>query len=331
LASGGVLIPKLSEQTQGRLIASAQSDKHVAILLSTYNGGDFLSEQLDSLIQQTHTNWSIYASDDGSSDATLSILQSYRERIGADRMYILKGPQRGFAANFLSMLRREEIQAAYFAFCDQDDFWLPQRLEAGVRWMEKFTVECPLLYCSSTSLIDAQGAPIGASPLFGKPPCFQNALVQSIAGGNTMLLNEAARDLLKQTLIDTQIISHDWWAYILVSGCGGAVAYNKEPTVHYRQHGKNIIGSNSENQNRLVRLRRMLHGTFREWNDANLKAILPFKMQLTQENLRTLELFEQCRKASLLTRLRLIHQSGVHRQTLADTLGLVAAAILQRL
>jgi glycosyltransferase involved in cell wall biosynthesis len=324
------LISKLSEQTQGRLIASAQSDKHVAILLSTYNGEDFLSEQLDSLIQQTHTNWSIYASDDGSSDATLNILQSYRERIGVDRMYILKGPQHGFAANFLSMLRREEIQATYFAFCDQDDIWVPQRLEAGVRWMEKLPVERPLLYCSSTSLIDAQGTSIGASPLFGKPPCFKNALVQSIGGGNTMLLNEAARDLLKQTLIDTPIISHDWWAYILVSGCGGAVAYNKEPTVHYRQHGKNIIGSNSE-RNRLLRFRRMLHGTFREWNDANLKAISPFKMHLTQENLRTLELFEQCRKASLLTRLRLIRQSGVHRQTLADTLGLLAAAILQRL
>lgn len=208
---------------------------------------------------------------------------------------------------------------------------MPQRLEAGVRWMEELPVERPMLYCSSTSLIDAQRTCIGASPLFGKPPCFKNALVQSIAGGNTMLLNEAARDLLKQTLIDTPIISHDWWAYILVSGCGGVVAYSKEPTVHYRQHGKNIIGSNSEQQGRLLRFRKMLHGTFREWNDANLKAIFPFKMQLTQENLRTLELFEQCRKASLPTRLRLIHQSGVYRQTLADTLGLAAAAILQRL
>lgn len=325
------MIPKLSEQTQGRPIASARSDKHVAILLSTYNGEDFLSEQLDSLIQQTHTNWSVYASDDGSSDETVRILQSYRERIGTDRMYVLKGPQQGFAANFLSLLRREEIQASYFAFCDQDDVWMPQRLEAGVRWMEELPVERPMLYCSSTSLIDAQGTCIGASPLFGKPPCFKNALVQSIAGGNTMLLNEAARDLLKQTLIDTPIISHDWWAYILVSGCGGVVAYSKEPTVHYRQHGKNIIGSNSEQQGRLLRFRKMLHGTFREWNDANLKAIFPFKMQLTQENLRTLELFERCRKASLPTRLRLIHQSGVYRQTLADTLGLAAAAILQRL
>ncbi|MDN4547982.1 glycosyltransferase family 2 protein [Pseudomonas sp. C32] len=325
------MIPKLSEQIQGRLKASAQSDKHVAILLSTYNGEDFLSEQLDSLTQQTHTDWSVYASDDGSSDATLNILQSYRERIGINRMHILKGPQHGFAANFLSMLRREEIQASYFAFCDQDDVWGPERLEAGIRWMQQLPVERPMLYCSRTLLIDAQGSPIGASPLFVKPPCFENALVQSIAGGNTMLLNGAARDLLKQTPPDTKIISHDWWAYILVSGCGGAVAYNKEPTVHYRLHGKNIIGSKSELQDRLSRVRKMLHGTFREWNDANLKAISTFKKQLTQENLNTLELFEQSRQANLLTRLRLIHQSGVHRQTLADTLGLAAAAILQRL
>jgi glycosyltransferase involved in cell wall biosynthesis len=325
------LIPKPSEQTQGRLSARAQSDKHVAILLSTYNGEDFLAEQLDSLVQQTHTNWSIYASDDGSSDTTLNILQSYRERIGIDRLYILKGPQLGFAANFLSMLRRKEIQASYFAFCDQDDIWAPDRLEVGIRWMQQLPAERPMLYCSRTLLIDAQGTPIGASPLFGKPPCFENALVQSIAGGNTMLLNGAARDLLKQTTLDTQIISHDWWAYILVSGCGGAVNYNKEPTIHYRQHGKNIIGSNSGFQDRLLRFRKMLLGTFREWNDANLKAISPFRKQLTQENLKTLELFEQSRQANLLTRLRLIHQSGVHRQTLPDTLGLAAAVILQRL
>ncbi|MNO02778.1 hypothetical protein D3C81_2232850 [compost metagenome] len=80
-----------------------------------------------------------------------------------------------------------------------------------------------------------------------------------------------------------------------------------------------------------MRVRKMLGGTFREWNDANLKAISTFKNRLTGESLQTLELFEQSRKANLLTRLRLIHESGVHRQTLADTLGLAAAAILQRL
>ncbi|MBO3276241.1 glycosyltransferase family 2 protein [Pseudomonas sp. Milli4] len=301
------------------------------MLLSTYNGATFLAEQLDSLIQQTHKQWTIYASDDGSSDATLDILEDYQSRLGRDRLVILNGPQHGFAANFLSLLQRDEIQAPYFAFCDQDDLWTPERLEVGVRWIHEIPAERPALFCSRTQLIDEHGLPIGYSPLFSKPPCFENALVQSIAGGNTMLLNSAARDLLKQTPRDARIISHDWWAYILVSGCGGAVAYDKEPTIRYRQHGNNIIGSNSSLHDRLVRVRKMLGGTFREWNDANLKAISYFRNRLTRENRKTLELFEQSRRADLPTRLRLIHQSGVHRQTLPGTLGLAAAAILQRL
>ncbi|MCY1400449.1 Glycosyl transferase family 2 [compost metagenome] len=325
------MISRFSTRVQrGRHTQLSRSD-HVAILLSTYNGAAFLAEQLDSLVQQTHKQWTIYASDDGSSDATLDILCSYRDRLGCDRLVILNGPRHGFAANFLSLLRCGQIQAPYFAFCDQDDLWTSERLEVGINWMRAVPTEMPALFCSRTQLIDEHGVPIGYSPLFSKPPCFENALVQSIAGGNTMLLNGAARDLLRQTPDDAHIISHDWWAYILVSGCGGAVAYNKEPTIRYRQHGNNIIGSNSSFQDRLVRIRKMLGGTFRDWNDANLKAISYFRNRLTRENRKTLELFEQSRRAGLPTRLRLIHQSGVHRQTLPGTLGLAAAAVLQRL
>ncbi|WP_411959325.1 glycosyltransferase family 2 protein [Pseudomonas sp. s4] len=325
------MIPKSSAQKQGRQNAPATGGQHVAILLSTYNGEEFLNEQLDSLAQQTHKNWTIYASDDGSNDSTTRILASYRQRIGEDRLHIFEGPQLGFAANFLSLVRREEIQASYFAFCDQDDIWAPRRLESGITWMNNLPQDRPGLYCSRTSLIDASGAPIGSSPLFTKRPCFKNALVQSIAGGNTMLLNNAARDLLKKTSIDTKIISHDWWAYILITGCGGDVHYSNEPTIYYRQHDRNIIGSNIDIKDRIARFRKLLLGSFREWNNANLSAISSLKSELTQDNLRTLDLFEKSRQANLFNRLYLLQQSGVHRQNILDTLGLVVATILKRL
>lgn len=299
--------------------------------MSTYNGERFLAEQLDSLVAQTHKEWTIYASDDGSSDTTLAILAQFQAQLGNERLIILSGPHQGFAANFLSLLARNEIQAPYFAFCDQDDLWAPDRLARGVKWIRSIPTEHPGLFCSRTELIDSQGHPIGLSPLFERPPTFENALVQSIAGGNTMLFNAAARELLRQTPKSEIIISHDWWAYLLVTGCGGTVTYEKQPTVGYRQHSSNLVGSNSSLSERALRVRKMFEGTFRHWMDANLHALAYFRHRLTPDNQKTLQTFEQARISGLSQRLLLIRKSGVHRQSPLGTLGLAAAAILQRI
>lgn len=310
---------------------ASRGSEHVAILLSTHNGEAFLAEQLDSLIAQTHQNWCIYASDDGSRDATLQILEDYRSRLGEDRLIILPGPCRGFAANFLSLLRRDEIKAAYFAFCDQDDRWIPERLTTGLDWIREVPANSPALFGSRTQLIDSSGTPVGLSQLFERSPSFKNALVQSIAGGNTMLFNGATRELMRDTPVDERIIAHDWWAYLLVTGCGGRVFYEKRPTVAYRQHPRNLIGSNSGMRDRMIRVRRMFKGTFRDWTEANIHALAHFRTRLTPGNQKTLRLFEKARESGLPERLQLITKSGVHRQSLFGTLGLAAAAILQRI
>ncbi|QRY82324.1 glycosyltransferase family 2 protein [Pseudomonas sp. PDNC002] len=311
--------------------ASPNRTARVAILLSTYNGATYLSEQLESLIAQTEQDWVIHASDDGSTDATLEILYQYQRRLGDDRLYIHAGPRQGFAANFLSALKRTKDQADYFAFCDQDDLWEADKLERGLAWASAHPTSTPLLYCSRTRLIDSTGQLIGFSPLFRRPPSFANALVQSIAGGNTMLFNAAAAQLLSLTPFQVPIISHDWWSYIIVTGCGGRVHYDEYPAINYRQHGNNLIGSNSSVRDRLVRLQRMLKGTFRQWNDVNLEAVSHFRQHLTHENQRILELFGSARRAPLYRKLSLISQSGVYRQTLPGNLGLVAASLIQRL
>ncbi|MDH1008768.1 glycosyltransferase family 2 protein [Pseudomonas nicosulfuronedens] len=303
----------------------------VAILLSTYNGAPYLREQLESLIAQTCQNWVIHASDDGSSDNTLDILHEYQRRLGKERLVVHSGPRKGFAANFLTSVKRVKDQADYFAFCDQDDLWEPEKLERGLTWAATHPSILPALYCSRTRLVDAAGQTIGYSPLFRRAPCFANALVQSIAGGNTMLFNAATAHLLSLTPSHVPIISHDWWTYIIVTGCGGRVKYDEYPAINYRQHGNNLIGSNSSVRDRLDRLRRMLKGTFRQWNDVNLEAVSHFQQYLTQENQRILELFGSARRAPLHRKLSLISQSGVYRQTLPGNLGLVAASLIQRL
>ncbi|WP_259757898.1 glycosyltransferase family 2 protein [Pseudomonas sp. GCEP-101] len=299
--------------------------------MSTYNGAAYLREQLESLIAQTCQDWVIHASDDGSSDDTLGILREYQRRLGPARLLIHAGPRQGFAANFLSSIRRTQGQADYFAFCDQDDLWQPDKLARGLAWAASHPADLPLLYCSRTRLIDADGLGIGFSPLFRRAPSFANALVQSIAGGNTMLFNAATARLLSLTPDHVPIISHDWWTYIIVTGCGGRVNYDAHPAIDYRQHGNNLIGSNSSVRDRLVRLHRMLKGTFRHWNDVNLEAVSHFRQHLTYENQQILELFGSARRAPLYRKLSLISQSGVYRQTLPGNLGLVAASLMQRL
>lgn len=302
----------------------------VAVLMATYNGADYLPEQIESLIEQSYSEWELCVSDDGSSDQTLALLDGIANSTLVGRLRVFAGPRQGFAKNFLSLVRRSEIQADYFAFCDQDDLWRQDKLARGLAALQQVPAQVPALYCSRTHSVDGDGEHLGFSPLFSKSPCFANALVQSIAGGNTMIFNAAARDLLAQTPADITIVSHDWWAYLLVSGCGGQVFYDAEATLDYRQHAGNLVGANSSWRDRLLRLRKMFSGRFREWNDANLIALSFYQAQLTPENQQKLKIFARGRNGPLLTRLRSIKETGVFRQTMAGHLGLWLAAVLKK-
>lgn len=302
----------------------------VAILLCTYNGADFLAQQLDSFIQQTHKRWVIYASDDGSTDATLSILQRYQEKLGVDRLVVQQGPRQGFAQNFMSLVKNTMINADYYAFSDQDDVWFEDKLERGLASLSSTPSTMPALFCSRTRLIDASGQVIGYSPLFAKAPSFRNALVQSLAGANTMLLNAAARNLLAKAPGDACIVSHDWLTYLLVSGCGGSVIYDREPTLDYRQHDDNLMGSNSSMAGRWARMRKIFVGTFCEWNEQNLKVLNSYKLLLTGENLIALKCFEYARECNFFKRIYFLQKAGVYRQSAVDNIALVLAAIIGR-
>lgn len=313
------------------LLKEDSSSPSVAVLLCTYNGAEFLERQLNSIEKQTHSNWVIYASDDGSRDATLDILQRYQKRWGHDRLTILGGPRRGFARNFMSLIMNPAIQADYFAFCDQDDVWFVDKLARSLERLANTPAKIPALYCSRTRLVDAAGQVIGFSPLFPKTPSFRNALVQSLAGANTMLLNNAARALLTQIPKDAHIVSHDWLTYLLVSGCDGRVIYDPEPTLDYRQHGANLIGSNASLADRWVRIRKMLAGTFSEWNRHNLYALSNSHQQLSSHNRMALRLFNQVRESSLpFARIYSLKKAGLYRQTLFGNIGLIVAASIRR-
>lgn len=299
--------------------------------MATYNGEGYIREQLDSIIRQSHLHWVLHVSDDGSSDATLDIIREYAQGPLNGRIHIHEGPRQGFAQNFLSLLRRPEVLADFYAFCDQDDIWFEDRIARALSKVVPVVAGGKgALYCSRTCLVDEVGGVIGFSPLFMREPDFRNALVQSVAGANTMLFSNAVRDLLARVPKDAQVISHDWLAYILTSGSGGEVIYDRDPTIYYRQHGENLIGANASLRGRLERLRRMLKGDFRSWNSSNLRVLGEFVGDLTQQNQRVLELFSLARKAGLLGRVSFLRRSGVRRQTRLDDAALLIATILGR-
>lgn len=299
----------------------------VAILLCTYQGQRYLAEQLTSFEIQSHTSWEVWASDDGSEDDTHMILEAYQRKWPEGRLFVRSGPAEGFAANFLSLTCKDIIGADYYAYSDQDDIWEADKLARAVRWLQTQPVDTPALYCSRTRLVDADNNEIGVSPLFLKPPSFANALMQNIGGGNTMVFNNAARELLREAGGDRAVITHDWWAYIVVTGCGGHVFYDSEPTLRYRQHSDNLIGTNSNWASRFKRIRMLFQGHFKYWNDSNILALRTLEHRLTPENREIFQCYAKARKMSLIPRLVLLKRSGIYRQTFLGNIGLIAAAI----
>jgi glycosyltransferase involved in cell wall biosynthesis len=315
-------------------LSSSFIDPLVAILLCTYNGARFLAEQLDSLEAQTYQNWEVIASDDGSTDQTLEILQQYQAKWPSGKLTIRSGPQKGFSQNFLSLACDPEIKADYYAFCDQDDVWLPEKLEIAlgniVAKQEYSGMKWPYLYCGRTAYISSDKKPLGFSPLFGFPPSFRNALVQSIAGGNTMVFNQKVKEMLERVgLVD--VSSHDWWVYQLTSAADGMVYYDKVPKILYRQHSEALIGGNSTIFARFKRLKMLLKGRFSHWTNQNLIALNRAKGEVSKSNLEILSLFVTLRGAKLKDRFRLLEVCGLYRQTWGGTISLTLAALLNKM
>jgi glycosyltransferase involved in cell wall biosynthesis len=315
--------------TRNRQIPRARMST-VAILLCTYNGARFLPAQLSSLAKQSFTDWRLFVSDDGSKDETLAIVAQYRDRLGTAPVSVRNGPQQGFVRNFLGLACDLAIDCDYFAYCDQDDVWEPDKLARAVAWLDTRPAQVPAMYCSGTTLIDENGRRCGYSRAYRRTPSFRNALVQSLASGNTIVFNDAARRLLIAAGSTAKVPSHDWWTYLLTTGAGGEVHYDQIPQVQYRMHGDNVIGTNAGLRNRIRRFYLLSRGRFQRWSDMHVAALEPFRPRLTPENRALFDLFRASRQRGFLGRQIGFLHSGVYRQTFLDNLGLIIAVLVRK-
>ncbi|WP_123785269.1 glycosyltransferase family 2 protein [Pseudazoarcus pumilus] len=312
-------------------MSASRRPARVAILLATCNGVPHLAEQLASIAAQRHRDWTLYVSDDGSADATGELVADFAQRHDGARVHLGDGPCRGFVANYLSLTCRADVEGDCFAFCDQDDIWEADHLSRAVGWLAGVDAGVPALHCSRTRLIDARGRVLGLSAPCPRPPSFANALVQSLAGANTMVFNRAALELLRRAGPAVAAASHDWWLYLLVTGANGRVRYDPEPTVRYRQHTDNAQGTNRGVRARARRCAELLGGRMRGWNDAHCAALDALGDALAPEHRARLARFRRLRAQRGLAALRAFREAGLYRQKGIDNVALMLAAALGRL
>jgi glycosyltransferase involved in cell wall biosynthesis len=285
---------------------------------------------LRSVVSQDWPAIDVIASDDSSTDNTLELLASWRAIWNKGAFTIASGPRRGFAGNFRRLLAEFDVDADYVAFCDQDDIWLSDKTRVAIAAIDEHGSR-PALYCARTLVTDVDDRPVSFSTLFRKTPDFANALVQSIGGGNTMVMNRAAYDLLREAARRTDFVSHDWFAYLIVAGAGGKVIYSETPHVRYRQHGANLIGSNLGFRARISRARFALSGRYVGWNNLNMSALAACRDLLTPDAAAKFDHFCKARNGRLPQRIVSLWRSGVYRQTAVGQFSLYLAGLLGKL
>lgn len=246
----------------------------VDILLATYNGERFLSQQIESILQQTYSNFRLIIRDDGSKDGTLQIIHDF---IKKDPKRILLIPTRetlGAKSNFSKLM--EYSSAPYVMFSDQDDVWMPHKVELTLQHMldlEKKHGLHPFLVHSDLVVVNENLKEIHSSfwryaninP--HKALTVNRLLSQNVVTGCTMMVNHLMVDLARP--IPPEAFMHDWWI-ALTAAAFGKIAIVEEPTMYYRQHAKNALGAQKFGswKNLKVNFQKLLNNNVRKFQQA---------------------------------------------------------------
>ena len=222
----------------------------IDVLLATYNGSRFLPELLSSLGDQTHNDWRLIVRDDGSSDDTLAIIKRWAQHADVP-VKIVQDGRTGLGAlgNFGALL--EHSDAPYFAFCDQDDVWLPEKLSLSLASIqateEKRGSAVPVLAHTDLRVVDIELREINPSfrkfaglpsPRPGRE--LHDLMIQNVVTGCAMLGNSALRQMAMP--IPAEAIMHDWWL-AMVAAAKGELLELPQASILYRQHGSNTLGA----------------------------------------------------------------------------------------
>lgn len=292
----------------------------ISILMATYNGKEFIGEQIESILKQTNHDWHLYISDDQSNDGTWEVLlqyaNDYPELIEVRKNAVNSG---GASANFFGMLAFS-YGYDYCMFCDQDDIWLPTKVESTFRAMKQmeksYGRELPLVVHSDLIVADREGNTLEESmfthqKLSGSGISFAKQLVQNSVTGCTMMLNKPVLQMLKSH--PEYCIMHDWWI-ALIAAAFGKIGFLKTPLIRYRQHGNNAEGA--KNYRSIVNTVKMadnvelIRDSFAKTYRQAEEFWRIFGEKLSSENKEIIEAYLSLSSLDKVSRLRVINKYG---------------------
>lgn len=219
--------------------------KSVAVVMSTYNGEKYLREQLDSILCQAGVEVSLFVRDDGSSDGTKGILSDYAEKYG--NVHVEFAENVGVGESFMNALYSTPDTFDYYAFADQDDIWLKEKLSVATEVLEESGKS---LYASNQENVDKDGNSLGLRWKQNDERVFltpEGIISTNVLCGCTMVFtNEFKRIIADRAVRPSSVVlrlkNHDGWI-ALIAAMSEAIVYDNNSYIKYRQHGNNVVGA----------------------------------------------------------------------------------------
>lgn len=295
-------------------------DKNVLVVMSTYNGAEFIEEQLNSILQQENIgNIHILIRDDGSTDQTVERIEKV-QRDSPEKITIVKGKNIGCNASFFALLKMAKGYD-YYSISDQDDVWLPNKIYVALQWLERESDKTiPLLYASTSYLAKGSNLKIyGQTRKQRRPFSIYNTIIQNICPGHNQVFNNALLALLKKPIDVSQIYVYDAWITNVAMLCGKILFDNSAHTL-YRQHGKNQLGYGQGAMGQLmISLDHLIAGDGKLYKEQAKRFAEMYKLELERYGaLRAVKEYVSC--GSLWQRVRFIINCKFYRQSFLESI-----------
>jgi len=220
------------------------NDLSVKIILCTYNGEKHIIEQLESIKNQTYRNWHIEIYDDVSEDNTVHLLNKFKkENNNLDIKIIQNDHNQGYYLNFINAILNTHNFSNLICFSDQDDYWLPTKIQRFVEEYKKNT-KVPFLYFSRRFITTENLKKLYISPSkYNYPITFPHVFIQNLAGGNTIAICSNFLSLFQKLKYPNIFTIHDWQLLVIATSVEDCkICFDREPTILYRQHGNAAVG-----------------------------------------------------------------------------------------
>lgn len=220
----------------------------ITVLMATYNGSSYVREMIDSVLAQDYTDFRLVLSDDCSKDDTAQILEEYAQKYPNRVTHYRSGLRFGNAQSHFMYLLQHFHDTPYMMFCDQDDYWHPDKMSKTFRKMQEIEKEgMPAMVHTDLRVVDGglkemDPSFMHFSKLRGDRLALNQLLVQNVVTGCTMMVNRNLAELASDHLPEGKMLMHDWWLAMIAAAMGTA-GYLNEATIDYRQHGNNVVGA----------------------------------------------------------------------------------------